>query len=168
VRAFVKVNPNDPKAPFTNINGGQGADFISVHGERAGAHRRRRRLRHADRGRHRVRRRLRVNDKGVYGAGLFVTYTGLEKIVLDALEGNDRFFIESTSEGVRCEIIGGLGSDTFHVGGSGGTSVTVVSNKLEGHSGLVIQTTTTDDPAYKNVFVKDVSRTCATTTRPTW
>jgi hypothetical protein len=29
VRAFVKVDPNDPKAPFTNINGGQGADFIS-------------------------------------------------------------------------------------------------------------------------------------------
>ena len=24
VRAFVKVDPNDPKAPFTNINGGQG------------------------------------------------------------------------------------------------------------------------------------------------
>ena len=29
VRAFVRVNPNDPKAPFTNINGGQGADFIA-------------------------------------------------------------------------------------------------------------------------------------------
>ena len=25
----VKVDPNDPKAPFTNINGGQGADFVS-------------------------------------------------------------------------------------------------------------------------------------------
>ena len=29
VRAFVKVDPNDPKAPYTNINGGQGADFIA-------------------------------------------------------------------------------------------------------------------------------------------
>ena len=29
VRAFVKVNPDDPDAPFTNINGGQGADFIA-------------------------------------------------------------------------------------------------------------------------------------------
>ena len=29
VRAFVKVDPNDPKAPFTNINGGQGADFVA-------------------------------------------------------------------------------------------------------------------------------------------
>ena len=29
VRAFVKVNPDDPDAPFTNINGGPGADFIA-------------------------------------------------------------------------------------------------------------------------------------------
>ncbi len=29
VRAFVRVNPDDPTAPFTNLNGGQGADFIS-------------------------------------------------------------------------------------------------------------------------------------------
>ena len=29
VRSFVKVDPNDPKAPFANINGGQGADFIA-------------------------------------------------------------------------------------------------------------------------------------------
>src|SRR5688500_20116140 len=29
VRAFVKVDPNDPKAPFVNINGGQGADFVA-------------------------------------------------------------------------------------------------------------------------------------------
>ncbi len=64
VRAFVKVNPNDPKAPFTNINGGAGADFISLHGRRAGADRRRRRPRHPRRPRHRVRRRLRRHRQG--------------------------------------------------------------------------------------------------------
>jgi hypothetical protein len=97
VRAFVKVDPNDPKAPYTNINGGQGADFVAftvnapvridggdgfdtltVIGTEFGDD-------------------FVVNDQGVYGAGLFVSYTGLEKIVVDALEGNDRFFIESTS-----------------------------------------------------------------------
>jgi hypothetical protein len=146
VRAFVKVDPNDPKAPYTNINGGQGADFIAftvnapvridggdgfdtltVIGTEFGDD-------------------FVVNDQGVYGAGLFVSYTGLEKIVVDALEGNDRFFIESTSAGVALEVVGGLGSDTLHVGGSNGKAVTVVSNNLEGHSGLVIQSTTTDDP----------------------
>ena len=77
--------------------------------------------------------------------------------MVDALEGNDRFFIESTSESVAIEIVGGLGSDTFHVGGSNGTAVTVVSNDLEGHSGLAIQSTTTDDPNYRDIFVRDVS-----------
>jgi hypothetical protein len=76
---------------------------------------------------------------------------------VDALEGNDRFFIESTSETVAIEIVGGLGSDTFNAGGSNGNAVTVVSNDLEGHSGLVLQATTTDDPDYQNIFVKDVS-----------
>ena len=87
IRAFVKVDPNDPKAPYTNINGGQGADFIAftvnapvridggdgfdtltVIGTEFGDD-------------------FVVNDQGVYGAGLFVTYTGLEQIVVDALEG---------------------------------------------------------------------------------
>ena len=38
-----------------------------------------------------------------------------------------------------------------------GAEITVVANRLEGHSGLVIQTTTTDDPQYRNVFVRDVA-----------
>src|SRR3970282_170246 len=97
------------------------------------------------------------NDKGVDGAGLFVPYVGLERIVVDALEGNDRFFIDSTSESVALEIVGGLGSDTFHVGGSNGTHVTGFSNDLEGHSGLVINTVSSEDPAYRNIFVRDVS-----------
>ena len=37
IRLFILVNPDDPKAPFTNINGGQGADFIS-RPERAPVH----------------------------------------------------------------------------------------------------------------------------------
>ena len=41
-----------------------------------------------------------VTDKGVFGAGLFITYTGIEKVVVDAQEGNDRFYIESTSANV--------------------------------------------------------------------
>jgi hypothetical protein len=96
VRAFVKVDPNDPKAPYTNINGGQGADFVSytvnapvridggdgfdtltVVGTEFGDD-------------------FVINEKGVYGAGLYITYAGLEKIVVDALEGNDRFFIAGT------------------------------------------------------------------------
>ena len=157
VRAFVKVDPNDPKAPYTNINGGQGADFVAftvnapvrieggdgfdtltVIGTEFGDD-------------------FVVNEQGVFGAGLFITYTGLERVVVDALEGNDRFFIESTSEDVAIEIVGGVGSDTFNVGGSDGKPVTVVSNNLEGHSGLVIQEVDSDDPDYQSIFVRDIS-----------
>ena len=58
---------------------------------------------------------------------------------------NDRFFIQSTSEKVAVEIIGGLGSDTFNVGGGEGGEygeITVVSNSLGGHNGLIINTVT--------------------------
>ena len=87
MRAFVRVNPDDPQAPFTNINGGQGADFISytvnapvridggdgldtltVIGTEFGDD-------------------FVVTDKGVFGAGLFITYAGIEKVVVDAPGG---------------------------------------------------------------------------------
>jgi len=166
VRAFVKVDPNDPNAPYTNINGGQGADFISfnvnapvriqggdgfdtltVVGTEFGDD-------------------FVVTDEGVYGAGLFVTYQGLEKIIVDALEGNDRFFIESTSEGVALEIVGGLGSDTFNVGGSYGQAVTVVSNGLAGHSGLIVQEISRNDPLFLNAWTPDISSNVADNDEP--
>ncbi|HXG48652.1 MAG TPA: calcium-binding protein, partial [Methylomirabilota bacterium] len=158
VRAFVKVNPNDPKAPFTNINGGQGADFISftvnapvrieggdgfdsltVVGTEFGDD-------------------FVVSDQGVFGAGLFVTYGGIEKLIVDALEGNDRFYILSTPEGAVVELIGGRGSDTFNVGGgNGGQPITVVSRSLEGHSGLIDHTLLSSALDYNNLFAQDLS-----------
>ena len=167
VRAFVRVNPNDPNAPFTNINGGQGADFISftlnapvrieggdgfdtvtVVGTEFGDD-------------------FVITDKGVFGSGLFVTYDGVEKVVVDALEGNDRFFIASTSEKVVIQLVGGLGSDTFNVGGgNNGEAITVVSNGLEGHSGLIINTVTSDDADYNAIFVEDISATVADNDEP--
>src|SRR4029078_4885298 len=101
VRAFVRVNPNDPKAPLTNINGGQGADFISytvnspvrieggdgfdplpVVGTEFGDD-------------------FVVNEHGIFGARLFVNYAGIEQVIVDALEGNDRFYVDSTSPDVN-------------------------------------------------------------------
>src|SRR5690606_21344373 len=72
------------------------------------------------------------------------------------LEGNDTFFIASTSETVALEVVGGLGGDTFNVGGSNGDTVTVVSNSLQGHGGVVINTVSSNDPRYQAIFVQDV------------
>ena len=157
VRSFVRVDPNDPKAPFTNINGGQGADLISftvnapvrieggdgfdtltVVGTEFGDD-------------------FVVNEFGVFGGGLFITYSGIEKLKVDALEGNDRFFISGTAEDVEVEIVGGLGSDTFNVGGSNGEPVIVVSNSLEGNSGLIDQSIFAAADDYRNVFLRDLS-----------
>ena len=141
VRAFVKVNPNDPKAPFTNINGGQGADFISytvnapvridggdgldtlvVLGTEFGDD-------------------FVVTDKGIFGAGLYVTYTGVEKVDRRR-PGGQRPLLRPEHEPRRAprSSIGGLGSDTFDIGGgNNGQPITVVSNSLKGHSGLIAQ-----------------------------
>ena len=158
VRAFVRVNPNDPDAPFTNINGGQGADFISytvnapvrieggdgldtltVVGTEFGDD-------------------FVVTDRGIFGAGLFITYSGLEKIVVDALEGNDRFFISSTNPNVILEVVGGLGSDVFNIGGgNGGLPVSVVANSLQGHSGLIEHFISSSDADFNAIFVQGLS-----------
>ncbi|MDB4103809.1 hypothetical protein N9549_07040, partial [Acidimicrobiales bacterium] len=161
VRAFVKVNPDDPDAPFTNINGGQGADFIAftvnapvridggdgfdtltIIGTEFGDD-------------------FVVTADGVYGAGLFVTFGAIEKLTIDALQGNDTFWIASTSDKVAVEVVGGLGSDVFEVGGSDGKEVTVVSNSLGGHSGLVINTVSSTDEDYLDIFVQDISSNVA-------
>ena len=162
VRSFVKVNPNDPKAPFTNINGGQGADFISytvdspvridggdgldtlvVLGTEFGDD-------------------FVVTDKGIFGAGLYVTYTGVEKVVVDGQDGNDRFYVQSTSPNVDLELIGGLGSDTFDIGGAGSNiPITVVSNTLQGHSGLIAQMVSSADLTYDSLAAQWVSANVA-------
>ncbi|MCC6235017.1 MAG: calcium-binding protein, partial [Verrucomicrobiales bacterium] len=157
IRAFVKVDPQDEKAPFTNINGGQGADFISfavnapvridggdgfdsltVVGTEFGDD-------------------FVVTAEGVYGAGLFVTYGGIEKLVVDALEGNDRFYISSTPENTVVELLGGLGSDIFNTGGNGGAPVMVVSRSFDGYSGLIEHTVQSIDALFHSIFVQDLS-----------
>ena len=56
------------------------------------------------------------------------------------------------------ELVGGLGSDTFDVGGgNNGTPITVVSNNLEGHSGLIAQLVQSADLTYNNLSAQWVS-----------
>ncbi|MCK9231001.1 MAG: hypothetical protein M0P18_10020, partial [Syntrophales bacterium] len=168
IRAFVKVDPNDPKAPFTNINGGQGENFISytvnapvrieggsgfdtlvVVGTEFGDD-------------------FIITDQGIFGAGLFATYSGIEQIIIDGLEGNDTFFIAGTPEGTDVQIYGGLGSDTFNVsGGTGSQPVYVVGNSLQGHSGLIQHSVNpASDPAFRDLFVQDISANVADNDAP--
>ncbi len=86
-----------------------------------------------------------ITDEGVFGAGLNVNYINIEGLVVDGAEGDDRFFVQSTDPSVLTEVVGGLGSDSFSVGGD---TPAVVSNDLKGHSGLIVHGIENNGPEY--------------------
>ena len=100
-----------------------------------------------------------ITNQGVYGAGLFVQYIGIEVLNIDGLEGNDRFVVYSTSAYVATSIYGGAGSDTFEVGGTNdGQPLAVASRDLRGFSGLILSSIEVgSDAAYANTVVDGVS-----------
>ena len=59
-------------------------------------------------------------------------------------------------ENVVVEVYGGLGSDVFNVGGTNGQPITVVANSLQGHSGLIDMAALSADPRFAGVFVQDI------------
>jgi len=80
-----------------------------------------------------------VTASGIFGAGLTVTYSGIERLELDAAEGDDEIYILSTSAMVETSIFGGLGSDRISVAGDapeviseGGTRTAEAGTHLAG------------------------------------
>jgi hypothetical protein len=102
-----------------------------------------------------------ITKSGVYGAGLNVTYENVEQIELDGMEGNDNFYILSTSEDWSAVVVGNRGSDTFNVAGD--VDVDVISNDLMGFSAAIHHTIDTQDPYYRYTVIDDVSIRAVTT-----
>ena len=75
-----------------------------------------------------------ITSNGVYGAGRFISYVNVERLVVDGMEGNDRFYVQSTNPNVETRIVGGLGSDTVEIAGH---APAVQADDLLGHSGIV-------------------------------
>ncbi len=82
-----------------------------------------------------------ITKDGVYGAGLNVNFVNIESLSVDGAEGDDRFYVQSTSEKFITQIFGGLGSDTFNMSGD---IPPVISNDLQGHSGVIRHSIETD------------------------
>ena len=80
------------------------------------------------------------------GAGLFITYTNVEKIEVDGLGGNDNFFVLSTAPGVVTVLDGGTGSDTFNVGGD--VTGQVVALNPDGTSAAINHSVSSSDPMF--------------------
>src|SRR5690606_36736067 len=55
---------------------------------------------------------------GVFGAGIFVEFTNIQELIVYAAEGNDQIWVLGTPVGASVRVVGGLGSDTVHLGGS--------------------------------------------------
>src|SRR6185503_10706315 len=95
-----------------------------------------------------------VTAEGVQGAGLNVSFVGVERLEVDGLEGDDHFFILSTSPRLVTTIIGGEGNDTFDVGGD--VTQEIVALEVEGKSGFINHSVASADPAYNGIFAEGI------------
>ncbi len=122
-----------------NIDGGDGFDTVIVIGTEFGDD-------------------FVITKDGVYGAGLNVNFVNIESLQVDGAEGDDRFYVLSTSEKFITEIAGGLGSDTFNMSGD---TPPVISNDLRGHSGVITHSIETVDPLYEGIKIDGISANVA-------
>ncbi|MFU8789007.1 MAG: calcium-binding protein [Methylobacter sp.] len=74
-----------------------------------------------------------ITADGIFGAGLTINFVNIENIIVDGAEGNDRFFIQGIDENTNLALVGGLGSDSFNVGGN---SAPVVIGVLDSDGNL--------------------------------
>jgi len=101
-----------------------------------------------------------ITRDGIYGAGLAINVDGVEEAIeVDGLEGDDHFFILSTREGVVTTVIGGLGSDTFNV--TGDVTMDVISQTLEGRTGVINHGAASTDVDYDKLLVEGIALTIA-------
>jgi len=101
-----------------------------------------------------------ITEDGVFGAGLNVSLSNTEELLeVDGLEGDDSFFILSTSASSVTRVIGGLGSDTFDV--TGDVTEQIVSADLAGRSGLINHQANSADDDYDQTFIEGLGTTVA-------
>jgi hypothetical protein len=89
-----------------------------------------------------------------WAPGLNVEYSAIERLDVDGMEGDDRFFVLSTHPRVLTTIIGGLGSDTVDVGGD--VTGTIVAQSIEGTSGTIDHVVQSLDPAYNGIYAEGI------------
>ncbi|WP_261817079.1 LEPR-XLL domain-containing protein [Vibrio gallicus] len=96
-----------------------------------------------------------ITEDGIFGAGLNISYLGIEFAEVDGLEGDDTFYVLSTNAEVETTIIGGLGADVFNVASD--VTKPIVSYSVEGRSSFINHSVFSDDEAYNGIFVDGVS-----------
>ncbi|MEA3511025.1 MAG: hypothetical protein U9R51_06270, partial [Actinomycetota bacterium] len=95
-----------------------------------------------------------INTTGVYGAGRFVAFIGVERVDVDGAEGDDTFTVLATAAGVQVRIFGGPGSDTVIVAGD---APTVFADDLLGHTGLISHSVESTDGTWDGTAVDGIA-----------
>ena len=97
-----------------------------------------------------------VTEEGVFGAGLNVRLSENEEALeVDALEGDDTIFVQSTKDGTVTTVIGGLGSDTINVAGD--VTGAVYSAEIEGRSAEINHLSQSGDSDYQNLLLSGLT-----------
>lgn len=91
-----------------------------------------------------------ITEDGVFGAGLNIGFENIQRVRVDGLEGDDTFYVLSTRFDVVTELIGGVGSDTFIVGGD--VTGRIISANPEGRSSLVTHGFASAEEAYQTLL----------------
>ena len=95
-----------------------------------------------------------VTEDGIYGAGRYVAYLNVERLMIEAMEGNDRIYVQSTNPAVETYIFGGLGSDRIEVAGH---APAAQADDLLGHTGLVGTGVESTNGTWNEVPVDDIA-----------
>jgi hypothetical protein len=99
-----------------------------------------------------------ITDEGIRGSGLNISITNTEEAIqVDGLEGNDTFFIQSTRTGAVTQVIGGLGADTFNVGGD--VDLEIKSVDVAGRTGVISHDADSDDTDYSTTLIAGLGTT---------
>ena len=102
-----------------------------------------------------------VTQDGIFGGGLNISYTNIQAVTIDGLEGNDTIYVESTPVDVVTTIDGGAGDDTTVVGGD--VTGAVISASSQGSSSVTDNAVTSDDSDYDNIFAAGIQVTVGNT-----
>ncbi len=95
-----------------------------------------------------------VTKNGVYGAGRYVGFVNIERLMLETMQGDDEIYVQSTNPLVETYIFGGLGSDKIEVAGR---APAVVADDLLGHSGLVFSGVESSDTRWRGIPVDGIA-----------
>jgi hypothetical protein len=103
-----------------------------------------------------------VTSKAIYGAGLSVTYTHIQVVEIDALQGDDTIDVLSTAPGVAYRVVGDEGNNTINVAGD--VDGDVISHDVNGTSASINQQMISADQEYNDIVTDGIDLSVA---RPT-